>query len=56
MDMWVVDALTDATCKRCEETKKRRGKKHIMENWLFIQTTHIVGRNCIYHWGEISGK
>jgi len=39
------DESTSATNRRDEEIKKRKRKikKHIVANWLFAQTVHVVG-------------
>ena len=44
-------SVTDATCRRDEETKKTKDTENkeinrTMANWLFAETTQVVGSKC----------
>jgi len=46
-----------ATCRRAEENKKRKDERHpkTVANWLFAQTTHVVGSKSNFVWWVACG-
>jgi len=54
------DSSASATCRRAEENKKKKGRKEdktpkTMANWLFAQTTHVVGSTSDFAWWVACG-
>jgi len=52
------DSSAGATCRRAEEKKERKeGRKtpKTVANWLFAQTTHVVGSKSNFAWWVACG-
>ena len=50
------DSSAGATYRRAEENKKEKKKKtKTVENWLFAQTTHVVGSKSYFAWWVACG-
>ena len=56
------DSFAGATFRRAEENKKKKGRKEgkkkdteTVANWLFAQTTHVVGSKSNFAWWVACG-
>jgi len=56
-DVQIAKSVNDVSCARDEVTKKERKTKETLTvaNWVFSQTTHVLGSKSILHGGSLLG-